>query len=387
MTTTSNAAQNQGQDNQQLPPANQTPATQPPAVASNPAPSPSERFMLAVDREVGQQVGKVALTEFQRKLIQNYFIKIDMVMKDAEQRRMAKNEKYRDPLPYDWKNVNLQKLALDVIAYSSVGLDPLQDNHINPIPYKNNNLQKYEITFIPGYKGEQIKASKYGIDVPDEVIVELVYSTDSFRAIKKDKSNDVESYEFNINDPFNRGEIIGGFWYHRFFNEPKKNRLRVFSKADIDKRRPDKASPEFWGGEKTTWENGKPTGKEIVEGWYDEMAFKTIFKNAWKSITIDSQKIDDALRMIIERESQKLDEQVIKQIQENANGAGTNAPAIGFEDTPQTPEPVVQHPSIESEAPSAPVPGESTPDPVVSAPAADPTTDLPSPGGQIKAPF
>lgn len=375
MTQASNAAPNHGQDNQQQPPASQTPATQAPAV-----PSPSERFMLAVDREVGQQVGKVALTEFQRKLIQNYFIKIDMVMKAAEQKRLGTGENYRDPLPYKWENVNLQKLALDVIAYSSVGLDPLQDNHISPIPYKNRSLDKYEVTFIPGYKGEQIKASKYGLDVPDEVIVELVYSTDVFRAIKKDKSNEVESYQFDITDPFNRGDIIGGFWYHRFFNEPKKNKLRVFSKADIDKRRPDKASAEFWGGEKDKWENGRKVGKEQVEGWYDEMAYKTIFKNAWKSITIDSQKIDDALRMIIERESQKLDEQVIKQIQENANGAGSNAAAIGFEDTPQTPEPVVQQPSTENEIPDGPTPEQS-------APAPDPTTDLPSPGGQIKAPF
>src|SRR5690606_25150160 len=100
--------------------------------------SPSERFTQAVMKEFPTGTGgAVELTSFQRKLIQNYFIKLDGVLREAEAKRMSKSEQYRDALEFNWNNVNMNKLALDVVAYSSIGLDPLQKNHISPIPYKN----------------------------------------------------------------------------------------------------------------------------------------------------------------------------------------------------------------------------------------------------------
>ncbi|RYG25139.1 MAG: recombinational DNA repair protein (RecE pathway), partial [Chitinophagaceae bacterium] len=297
-------------------------------------PTHSERFAQAVEREFSGGVSEIQLTGFQRKLCQNYFIKIDSILKDAEAKRMAKAEKYREPLAFNWGNVNMQQLAVDVIAYSGVGLDPTQPNHINPIPYKNKDTGKYDIGFIPGYRGAEIKAKKYGLEIPDDVIVELVYATDQFKQFKKDINNKVETYEFHVTDNFNRGEIVGGFYYHKYFNNPEKNKIRVFSRKDIEKRKPDYASAEFWGGEKDKWEydaasgKNKVVGKVEVEGWFDEMAYKTIYKAAFSAITIDSQKIDENYMAVIQKEINGKDAAVLKEISEFANKN-----EIGFNDS------------------------------------------------------
>lgn len=301
--------------------------------------SHGERFALAVEKEFSGGVGKVELTSFQRKLCQNYFIKIDAILKDAESKRLAKDEKYREPLAFTWDNINMQRLAVDVIAFSGVGLDPTQPNHINPIPYKNKSTSKYDITFIPGYKGAEIKAKKYGIDVPDDIVVELVYATDKFRQIKKDVNNRVETYEFEVLDNFNRGDIVGGFYYHKYFDHPEKNKMRVFSRKDIEKRKPEYASAEFWGGKKDNWEWDAAKGKNVkngqveVEGWFDEMAYKTIYKAAYSAITIDSEKIDDNYMAVIQKEMDYKDALVMKEINEFANKN-----EIGFEDKIRLPE-------------------------------------------------
>lgn len=319
--------------------------------------SQSERFTQEVMKQFTNEAGEVKLTNFQKKLIQNYFIKIDQTLKDLERKRMAKDEKFRDKLAFTWQNVNLPKLAVDVVAFSSVGLDPVQPNHINPIPYKNSSSNKFDITFILGYKGIELKARKYGFDVPDDVIVELVYKNDNFKQIKRDINNRVESYIFEVVDDFNRGELVGGFYYHVFNDKPEKNKLRVFSKEDIDKRKPDYASVEFWGGERDKWENGKKVGKENVKGWYEEMAYKTIYRSAFNAITIDSEKIDQHYLAMMEKEREQHDNRIMLEIKENAN-----TETIGFEeveeeqqplpesDKTQIVEPIVQQEPVKQEA-------------------------------------
>src|SRR5690606_35201429 len=144
-------------------------------------------------------------------------------------KRLAKAEQYREALAYNWQNINMHKLAQDVVAYSSIGLDPLQKNHINPIPYKNSKTNTYDITFIEGFNGLELKARKYGYEVPDDVIFELKYSTDKFKSFKKSLSNKVEGYEFEITDDFDRGELEGGFYYMMYHENPEKNKLVVMS--------------------------------------------------------------------------------------------------------------------------------------------------------------
>ncbi len=279
----------------------------------------SERFMNKVVSEFSASVGVIALTDFQKRLAQNYFVALDAVLKTTEEKRLKKAEKYRDPLSVTWANVNMEKLARDVVAMARVGFDPAQPNHINLIPFKNNNTNKYDIGFVEGYRGIELKATKYGLDVPDNVIVELVYSTDKFRPIKKDWRNECEGYEFEVTNPFDRGEIVGGFYYHQYTQNPQKNKLVTMSLKDILKRKPDHASPEFWGGQKDKWENGQKVGKEQVEGWYEKMCWKTVYRAAYSDITIDSQKIDDDYLRLKQLETEYAAAEVAQEIRENAN--------------------------------------------------------------------
>lgn len=282
-------------------------------------PSKSERFTNAVLKELSATPFSLQMSAFQRKLCQNYFIKIDQVLSAAETKRLAKSEQYRDPLPLTWANVNMNKLAIDVLAFSSVGLDPTQPNHISPIPYKNNSAGKYDITFIVGYAGLELKNKKYGLDVPDDFVCELVYTTDKFKQIKKDLNNKVEGYTFEIVNEFERGEVVGGFWYHIFFDKPEKNKLTVLSLKDIEKRKPKNASAEFWGGEKVVYKNNQKAGTEKVDGWFEEMCLKTIKRHCFNSIVIDASKIDASLERIIQVEKESADVQITAEISEKAN--------------------------------------------------------------------
>lgn len=292
-----------------------------------PTPTASERFMAAVMKEFSSSVGEVGkLTNFQRKIIQNYFIKLDMNLKAAEVKRLSRRD--ADPLEFTWSNVNMQQLALDVISFSAIGLDPLQKNHINLIPYKNNATNKYDITFIMGYDGVELKARKYGFDIPDDVIIELVYSKDKFKLHKRSKDNQIESYDFEVVDAFDRGEIVGGFWYHIFHDNPQKNRLREYTKAQIDKRKPKYASVEFWGGEKKKYNSSE---MEKVEGWYEEMAWKTLKRAAYDAITIDSEKIDGHYLKAIQAEREMDVDSVTEHVQSNIR-QNANKKEMSFED-------------------------------------------------------
>lgn len=309
-------------------------------VSTKVAPSQSERFTAAVIKEFSSNNGAVKITPFQHKLCQNYFIKIDQTLKDLESKRIAKSEEYREALPYTWEYVNLAKLSQEVIAFSSVELDPMQPNHLSVVPYKNTALAKWDMTLRIGYRGMELKAKKYGLDVPTDVVVQLVYSTDTFKQFKKDRNNEVESYEFVINDNFNRGAVVGGFWYHDFEDNPTKNKLKVFSLKDIEKRKPAYASAEFWGGEKDKWEKGKKVGKETIEGWFEEMAEKTISRNAYNAITIDSKKIDDNYLTIMKNAD---DEKAA--IVQNEIDSNSNKEPLDFEEAEVVEDSVLEIPS------------------------------------------
>jgi recombination protein RecT len=252
-------------------------------------PSMSERFTNKIVAEFSGSVGDIALTNFQRRLAQNYFMAVDVALRMAEEKRMKKSEKYRDQLAVTWANVNMEQLARNVVAAARIGLDPMQSNHVNVMPFKNNALGKYDIVFVDGYRGIELKAKKYGLDIPDHVIVELVYSNDKFKSIKKDRNNKYEAYDFEIVNDFDRGEIVGGFYYHVYNDRPEKNKLVVMPLKEILKRKPQYASAEFWGGEKDVWKDGKKVGKEHTDGWYEKMCYKTVYRAAYKDVTIDSQ--------------------------------------------------------------------------------------------------
>lgn len=298
-------------------------------------PTMSERFMNKIILEFNSGVGDLALTTFQKRLAQNCFIVLDSALKAAEEKRLKKKTN-QDPLPVTWPNVNMEKLSRDVVAVARIGLDPAQKNHINMIPFKNNALGKYDIGFVEGYRGMELKATKYGLDVPDHIVVEVVYSNDHFKSIKKDVKNKFEHYEFEIINDFDRGSIIGGFYYHMFVDHPEKNKVVTLSLKDIEKRKPQYASVEFWGGEKDVWKDGKKTGKETIDGWFEKMVEKTIRRAAYGDITIDSQKIDDDYLMLKQSESSLTEAETLEEITANANGTPIDIEHSSASDEPSS---------------------------------------------------
>ncbi|GAG66377.1 unnamed protein product, partial [marine sediment metagenome] len=88
------------------------------------------RFTNAVTAYFATAVGTPNLTNFQERLVQNYFIATDFALKTAEAKRLKMTEKYRKKESVTWNNINLDQLKLDVVSAAKIGLDPAQDNHI-----------------------------------------------------------------------------------------------------------------------------------------------------------------------------------------------------------------------------------------------------------------
>lgn len=285
----------------------------------------SERFTNKVLSEFGSNVaGALQVSDYQRQLVQGYFIGIDRALKLAEEGRIRKNEnnkdhKYDNDLVVSWANINLNDLALDVVHYARMGLDMMQKNNLFPIPYKNNKTKKYDVNLMPGYNGIRYMAEKYAVEVPTAVTIELVYTTDVFKPIKKSSFTEVESYDFEIVNPFDRGEIIGGFGYVEY-SEKKKNRLIIMSRAEIEKRKPAYAAAEFWGGKVKAWEGGKPVEKDS-DGWFGEMCKKTLIREVFsaKNMPVDPKKIDDVYQYMKMREARYAEMEASAEIDENAN--------------------------------------------------------------------
>lgn len=283
----------------------------------------SQHFANRVLKEFGDTSGQVQATPAQRRLIQGYFIGIDQALKTAEEYREKKNKNnydhsYDELLPYTWENVDISpKMAQNLMHYAKLGLDMTLPNQLSPVFFKDNKKGKYVCAFIPGYEGRRIVAQKYALLPFLNVIAELVYSTDEFIPHKKDKNTPFDCYEFNIKNPFNRGEVVGAFGYVVREDE-RQNELFFLTKDQIDKRKPEKASANFWGGEATVWENTKKVTK-VIDGWYEEMALKTMKNYVYKHITIDPQKVDDNYAGYLSAESDVNEARMTAEVEKNAN--------------------------------------------------------------------
>lgn len=321
----------------------------------------SERFTNSVLKEFGSNVaGAMKVTDYQKQLIQGYFISIDRALKTADEARIRKNDNNRDKkwdnnLAMTWNNVNMPDLALDVVHYARMGLDMMQDNHLSPIPYKNNKTNKYDITLMPGYNGIQYIAEKYAVDPPLAVTIELVYSTDTFKPIKKSRNNKVEGYEFEINNPFDRGKVVGGFGYIEHL-DPVKNKLIIMTMNDILKRKPQYAAAEFWGGKVRVWEKGQQVEKES-DGWFEEMCLKTIKREVYsaKHIPRDPKKIDDNYQHMKAKETRYAEIEAQAEKDQYANAIIIDTTTEEIEEEPiQIPHRQEPEPEPEREAAAAP---------------------------------
>ncbi len=305
----------------------------------------SERFTKKVLSEFGSSVsGAMEVTDYQKRLIQGYFIMIDRALKTAEEERLRRNASnsnhdFDNDLPVTWANVNLNDLALDLVHYARMGLDMQQDAMLYPIPYKNNKRTCYDITLMEGYNGIKYTALRYAMEQPIGETVELVYSTDTFVPHMRDSAHPAATYEFQINNPFDRGEIIGGFGYLEFA-DPAKNELIIMPLKAILKRKPEYASANFWGGKSTEWQtvDGKRKKVEVEkEGWFEEMCRKTLIREVYsaKHLPRDPQKIDDAYQYMKAREARYAEIQAQAEIDAQAN-------AIPIDTTPTAQLPAAQ---------------------------------------------
>lgn len=328
--------------------ANQTESKQrTPNMDNPPVATPSQRFTNLVISEFGTATAQpIQLTDKQRRLVQGYFVTIDKMLKDAEAKRLAKNENnsdhsYDNPIPYDWAHINMTALALDAVHAARMGLDMQEEAHLYPIPYANKAKGCYDVTLMTGYAGKQYKATKYALVPPKSVTIEVVYAMDKFTPIKKSRTNPYDTYEFEITNPFSRGDIVGGFGYIEY-EDPAKNELVIMSLEAI-KKRAQKGSTEFWGtkitGKKVTaWEDGRKISKE-ADGWSDEMVRKTIVREVYskKHIPIDPAKLDDDYQHFAEREIEYAQAEIDAEADDNANTTPIDIPQTPPQELPQPP--------------------------------------------------
>ena len=137
-----------------------------------------------------------------------------------------------------------------------------------------------------------------------------------------------------INNAFDRGGIVGGFGYIEY-TEPTKNKLIIMTLKDILKRKPEKASGEFWGGKKTAWEKGQKVEVE-TEGWFEEMCLKTVKREVYsaKNMPRDPKKIDDAYEYMRMQEIRLAQMETQEVIDAEANQVVIDTEA---QETPQKP--------------------------------------------------
>lgn len=307
----------------------------------------SKQFTAMVMKELKASVPTALdVTDRQRMLVGGYAIAIKRAMAAAEEERKRrnkanKNHEYDNNLPVTLGNVDRERLAVDLVHFAKMGLDMTQANMLFPIPFLDKKNGCYTINLMLGYNGIRYIAEKYALCPPKAVTVEVVYSTDRFEVVKKSASNPVESYKFEVTDPFNRGEIIGAFAYLTY-DVPEMNELIVMSMQAIMKRKPKYASAQFWGGDVAEWKNGK---QETVhyEGWLDEMVRKTMIREAYspKHILLDPMKIDRDYDYIKQMETEYVELATRAEIEENANSVPVEIPE---QDIPRVPEAQVEEP-------------------------------------------
>lgn len=184
-----------------------------------------------------------------------------------------------------WTEIDENSLARDLAYKARLGLDMQMPNYLYFVPYKNKSTGITTVSLQNGYKGEIYLAMKFAKDTPINIRAELIYETDKFSIVKRDANHKGDDYVFEITDPFNRGNIKGGFGYIEYEN-PLKNVLVIMSEADILRHKPSYASKKFW------------------EDWKEEMYLKTVIKKTCKKIVLDVDKYNE-YRDVMEYEKER----------------------------------------------------------------------------------
>lgn len=222
----------------------------------------AQRFTNAVVTAYGDVARGIEVTPKQMNLISNYYIKLDQMIKNPDSKIKS------------WKQVMLPELAMTLAHMAKLNLDMGLD-HVSFIPFRHGNTEYFDLAPIISKNGYWVIAKTYAIDHPASYTVELVYSTDKFSVVKKDATHEFDSYIFSVENPFNRGKIVGGFGYLEY-DDKSKNKILVMSEEEILKYKPKYANASFWSGENM---------KKMYE--------KTIAKQLLKRIVLDPNKVND----------------------------------------------------------------------------------------------
>ncbi len=255
----------------------------------------SERFTAMVIRQFGTTVGRLALTPLQKQLAEHLFIKIDQVLPKLE----AKRDKGKaDRTVIAWENINQLKLAVDSVYRIDLGLDALIENHIDPIPYWNTAEKRYDLELRIGYAGEDYYRQEMALNQPLGIIYELVYSSDSFKPIKRSATNPVESYQFDIPKPFDRGNVIGGFGYVYYENQAMNFLVIVTEKEFLDSEK--RGNKDFWGPHPIP------------------MRYKTLVRRTTAKLGVDPRKVNVSYIAVEAQRDDRGEDEIQDEIAENA---------------------------------------------------------------------
>lgn len=188
----------------------------------------------------------------------NYFTRLD-------------NELKKLATPKTWKQINFEDFLSKSIAYANIGIDPLAPKMLSFTLF-GNKTGTSDVVFVEDVRCMELLARRYGVNCPENITVELIYSTDKFSIIKKDLSHPSEGYVLEVTNAFDRGEIIGGVSLSEYEN-PIYNKVRIMSMKEIEKRV--KTNSTFW----TNWKN--------------EMCEKTLGKNAWGKVVLNTTELSE----------------------------------------------------------------------------------------------
>lgn len=248
--------------------------------------SMSESFVSKIIKE-GVGNPDFSVTPVQRNLIQGYFVAMDHTLT-------------QQGIP--WKDVIVDyKLAQDLMVCAQLGMDMRAEGMLYAVPRKDNHAGgKIRFTIQKGYKGRVFMAQKYAIGKLLDIDVHLVYENDEFTPHFRDANHPYDTFEFNPprNCFVDRGNMVGGFAYISYEN-PAQNKLVVMSKADIDKRKAVAMSTKIW------------------DKWPEEMAIKTIYIQAAKTVPLDPSKIDSTYRASQVLDQEQADAETMQDIAVN----------------------------------------------------------------------
>lgn len=276
----------------------------------------SVRFVNEVQRQFVAELGdSLKFSDYEKTLAQHMYVKIDAVLAGLETKRTDQNKP-----AIVWANVNLQKLALDTVHRIGLGLDALIPNHIHPIPYLNGRTKQYDIDLRIGYAGKDYCRRKTTYEEPVDIIYQLVHEHDVFEPLMRSAKNEYESYIFEIQKPFDRGKVLGGFGYI-MYQDPKKNKLVLVTAKDFEKAKKASKTDEFWAADK----------------WEEEMMYKTIVHRVSEKLPLDPTKVNAKSYAYVERQEEE--DRYEREVIENANQTTVDVEA---KVQPETPEPSKQ---------------------------------------------